>query len=153
MSREQPSDDAVARYTSDNVSLPERASPYPVSRLAPPIDIVDVARQIRDADRTLSMVTEQKLTLIADQIKELQARAHAILEAAELALDLHRVPCNFVKRVGATVHLYARKDGTRLFSIVGPEEWGGSPPFAFVASYRLGADMSFEPTSSGPSSP
>lgn len=144
MSRDQPSDDAVSRYTEVNVSLPERASPYPVSRLAPPIDIVDVARQIRDADHMLSTVTEHKLTLIADQIKELQAKARAILDAAELALDLHRVPCNFVKRVGATVHLYQRKDGTRLFSIVGPDEWGSSVPYTYVASYRLGADMSFD---------
>lgn len=145
MASETPKAEALVRYTSSNVEFVERASPYPVSRLAPPIDIVDIARQIRDADQLLSTVAEHKLAVIAEQIRNLQAKAKEILEAAQTAYDLHRVPCNFVKRVGAIVYLYQRSNGARLFSIVAPHEWGPAPPYAFVAAYRLGADMSYEP--------
>jgi hypothetical protein len=39
--------------------------------------------------------------------------------------------------------LYERADGHRFFSMLGPDEYGGSGPSGFVASYRYEHDESW----------
>jgi hypothetical protein len=126
----------------------DHASPYPVSRLAPPFGLVDLAREIQDADRVLGAVVGGQLEVIAEQIRGLQERARDILERADRAGQLHRAACNFRKRPGATYHLYRRPSGELYFSMLSPEDWGGSgtgggPPHPFEGSYRLEVDMSW----------
>jgi len=128
-----------------------RATTYPLSRLAPTFDLVDVAREIQEADRVLGAVVGGQLQLIADQIRALQAKAREILARAELASELHRATCNFKKRPGHAYHLYRRPCGEVYLSMLSPEEWGGQPPHDFLGSYRLEADMSWSAlTSSSP---
>lgn len=122
---------------------PERASPYPVSRLAPVINLVDVAREIQAADAILSVKMTAELAVIADQIKSLQERARAALAAAEVSARLHRAACTFKKRPGHVYHLYRKPSGALYFSMLSPEEWSGRCPDEFEASYRLGVDMTF----------
>lgn len=124
---------------------PARTSPYPVSRLAPAVDLVDVAREIERADEVIGSVVGGKLDVIAEQIRALQEQARGILEEARRDLDLHRATCSFPKRVGATYHLYERSNGELYFSMVSPDEWGGAPPHAFRGSYRLEGDQSWTP--------
>lgn len=123
----------------------DRSSPYPVSRLAPSMELVDLAKQIGEADAMLNTRVSAKLKVIADQVKALQAEARAILEETQRDQDLHRVQCNFKRQPGRIYHLYSRADGSRYFSMLSPEEWRGSPPHDFVGSYRLEADMSWTP--------
>ena len=133
------------KHRGDKHEGPARTSPYPVSRLAPAHDLVDVAREIERADRTLGAVVGGKLELIARQIRALQEEARAILEDTRRDLDLHRAKCAFVKRIGATYHLYEREGGGLYFSMLSPDDWGGAPPHAFVGSYRLEPDQSWTP--------
>ena len=123
------------------------ASRYPLSRLAPPFALVDVAREIEQADSMLGAVVSAELSMLADQIRELQARAHGVLERAKRDADLHRVECRFKKIPGKSYHLYERPDGARYFSQLSPDDWRGAPPHAFVATYRLEADLSFSDAS------
>lgn len=139
------SDDPHHRHGGDKHHGPARTSPYPVSRLAPSHDLVDVARQIERADATLGAVVGGKLELIARQIRSLQEEARVLLEATQRDLELHRAECAFVKRVGATYHLYERADGSLYFSMLSPDDWGGAPPHPFRGSYRLAPDQSFQP--------
>lgn len=124
---------------------PSAAAPYPLSRLAPRFDLVDVAREIQQADATLGSVTGAKLELLARQIRALQEQARAVLESARRDGELHRATCNFRKRPGQIYHLYRRPDGSRYFSMLSPEEWGGAPPHPHDGSYRLEADMTWTP--------
>jgi Protein of unknown function (DUF2452) len=119
----------------------ERASPYPLSRLAPPFDLVDVAREIQDADRMLGAVVGGQLDVIAKQIHALQDQARTLLEKARVAGELHRAACHFKKRPGHIYHLYRRADGVAYFSMLSPADWGGQPPHAFEGSYRLEVDL------------
>jgi hypothetical protein len=130
----------LARYTG-----PDHAAPYPISRMAPAFDLVDVAKQIQDADALLGTVTTGKLVILAEQIKRLQAEAMAMLEKTKLDAELHRVPCNFEKRPGGVVHLYERANGTRYFSLLAPDEWISKPAQTCLGSYRLESDASFTP--------
>ncbi|NUP07000.1 MAG: DUF2452 domain-containing protein [Polyangiaceae bacterium] len=120
-----------------------RSTTYPLSRLAPRIELVDVAREIQEADRMLGSVVSGQLEVIAEQIRNLQARARGILERAELASQLHRAQCNFKKRPGHVYHLYRRAAGDAYLSMLSPNEWAGAPPHAYEGSYRLELDMSW----------
>ncbi|MFO0546967.1 MAG: DUF2452 domain-containing protein [Polyangiaceae bacterium] len=119
------------------------ASPYPISRLSARIELLDVAREIQEADAMLGAVVGGQLDVIAHQIRVLQEQARAILDKAKLSQDLHRADCRFKKRPGAVYHLYRRSNGSLYFSMLSPEEWGGRPPHSFEGSFRLEADMSY----------
>ncbi len=122
---------------------PRQASPYPISRLAPVHDLVDVARQIQDADRMLGTVTGTRLQLLAKQIRALQEEARTILEAASRDAELHRAACHFQRRPGQTYHFYRRPEGTLYISMLSPADWHDHPPHEHAGSYRLEADMSW----------
>lgn len=123
---------------------PASSSPYPLSRLAPTFDLVDVAREIQKADAALGNVTVAKLRTIAEQIRALQAQAAAVLDDARRATALHHAICRFQKRPGHVYHLYLRADGARYFSMLSPADWGSTPD-AFEGSFRLEADMTWTP--------
>lgn len=135
--------DNYKKHQGDNHQSGGNQSPYPVSRLAPSIELVDLAKQIAHADNMLTTQTEGKLKVIADQIQRLQAAARDVLEEAQHAQSLHRAHCNFKRIPGRIYHLYQQSDGTLLFSMLSPEEWGGTPPYTFKGSYRLENDMSW----------
>ena len=54
------SDEDEATYGGTNVREREAASPYPVSRLAPSFRLVDLARQLEDADRVIVSVAHAR---------------------------------------------------------------------------------------------
>ncbi|MEZ4302000.1 MAG: DUF2452 domain-containing protein [Polyangiaceae bacterium] len=122
---------------------PRQASPYPISRLAPVHDLVDMAREIQEADRMLGTVAGNKLQLLAKQMRALQEEARAVLEAAHRDAELHRATCRFQRRAGHVYHFYRRPEGGLYLSMLSPDDWRGAPPHAFVGSYRLEADMSW----------
>lgn len=124
---------------------PDRNSPYPVSRLAPAFDLVDVAKEIQKADQMLGAVVGNQLEVIVDQIHALQAQARDILDRAQRDADLHRAECAFKRRIGQRYHLWERANGTLYFSMLSEDDWGGAAPHAFRGTYRLEADMSWTP--------
>lgn len=123
----------------------DHSAPYPVSRLAPSIELVDLAQQIQHADDVVTTRVSAKLQVIADQVKALQAEARVILEAARKDQELHRARCSFKRIPGKTYHLYRRGNGQTEFSMLAPEDWGARCPHEFIGSYRLEADMSWTP--------
>jgi hypothetical protein len=118
--REQPAEPTSSAATGGGYTGPTHASPYPMSRLAPAYDLVDVAKEIQEADEVLTAVVGDKLSLIAEQIRQLQEQ-------------------------GTVYHLYRRRGGeNRLyFSMLSPADWNGQPPDDFEGSYVLGVDSSF----------
>lgn len=145
------SDEGQKRHDGAKHDGPARTSPYPVSRLAPAHDLVDVAHEIALADRAIGSVVGGKLEVIARQIRALQEEARAILDDARRDLDLHRAEHAFVKRPGSIYHLYRRPDGRLYFSMLSPDDWRGAPPHPFEGSYRLEADQSWTPVDEIPS--
>lgn len=119
---------------------PARTSPYPMSRLAPAHDLIDVARQIAGADAMVGAVASARLETIARQIQALQDEARAVLEETARDLDLHRARCAFSKRPGQIYHVYRRETGEAWISMVSPDEWGETPP-GYFGSYRLELDQ------------
>ncbi len=139
------SDDDSARHGAGKHRGPDHNSPYPISRLAPAFDLVDVAREIQKANELIVDVASDKLRIIAEQIQALQAQAREILADAQRDAELHRAACNFVKRPGKTYHLYRKPHGPLYFSMLSPDDWNGHPPDAFEGSFRLEVDLSWTP--------
>ncbi|MGB1274343.1 MAG: DUF2452 domain-containing protein [Nannocystaceae bacterium] len=133
----------LTRATGPNHTGGDHTSPYPVSRMAPAIELVDLARQIERADHMLAVGVNGKLEIIAEQIRGLQKRAQEILDAAQRDAELHRARCNFVKRPGRVYHLY-RSDTEAYFSMLSPDDWRGQSPHAFAGSYELLTDMTWQ---------
>lgn len=131
------------KYRGEAHQGPDATAPYPVSRMAPAVELVDIAKEIADADSRVTQTASAKLRVIADQIRALQEEARQVLNQAQTDQALHRAQCNFKRIPGKIYHLY-RRDGERCyFSMLGPEEWGGAPPHEFVGSYRLENDRSW----------
>src|SRR5262249_44526743 len=118
---------------------PSRAAPYPLSRMAPSYDLVDIAAQIQRADQTLATITGGKLGMIADQIGRLQEQARVLLEKARRDAELHRARCLFEKKAGGVYHLYRKTTGDAelWFSRLGPDEWVTPQPQTFEGTFRL----------------
>jgi len=139
MSDDRPDD----KTDAPAAPLATRDAPYPMSRLSPRFDLVDLAAEIARADETVSLVASGKLEVIRQQIVALQDKARAILDEAAFAAELHRARCNFRKAPGKVYHLYRKSADELYFSMLSPEEWGGAPPHAFEGSYRLEPDQTF----------
>ncbi len=121
----------------------DATAPYPVSRMAPAFSLVDLAREISQADVTLASHANNKLKLIAKQIKQLQDEARQILDTTRRDQDLHRAECNFKRQPGQYYHLYKKPDGRLYFSMLSPGDWNDCPPHHFEGTYRLELDMSW----------
>lgn len=124
---------------------PDHAAPYPVSRMAPTIELVDLAQEIASADQMLGNLATAKLRTIADQMRALQAQARQVMAQVQQDQLLHRAQCNFQRHPGRIYHLYRKSAEQTYFSMLSPEEWRGAPPHEFLGSYRLEADMSWTP--------
>lgn len=125
---------------------PDNTAPYPVSRMAPAFDLVDLAKEIAAADNQIGNQVNGKLGVIAQQIRALQEQAREILQTASRDQQLHRARCNFKRTPGKTYHLYQKPDDTLYFSMLAPADWGGEAPHRFLGSYRLENDMSWTDT-------
>jgi hypothetical protein len=124
---------------------PERASPYAVSRLSGPVSLVDSAREIERADQWIASTSSAKLEQIAEQMRGLRRQAEQVLIEAQANAELHRAEARFTRHPGKVYHLYERSPGRRYWSLLGPDDWRGTPPHPFVGSYRLEGDQSWTP--------
>ena len=119
--------------------------PYAASRLGPSMELVDIAKEISQADAMVNTRVSAKLKVIADQIRHLQQEARDILEETQRDQQLHRAECNFKRIPGKTYHLYQKNNNHQYFSMLAPTDWGGHPPHTYLGSYRLENDMSWTP--------
>jgi hypothetical protein len=123
----------------------DHSASYPVSRMAPLFELVNLAKEISQADATLAAHASGKLRLIANRIKALQDEARQILEQTQHDQQLHRAQCNFKRQPGKIYHLYQKANGTSYFSMLTPANWGSKQPHTFLGSYQLQMDMSWTP--------
>ena len=140
-------DDAYKKYQGKKkTGTPDRSNPVPVSRLAPPIELVDLEKEIERANLLLNTRLSAKLSVIADQIRALQHEARKVLDETKNDQNLHLVRCAFKRRPGQIYHLYRHSNGSLYFSMLSPEDWHGNPPHPYEGSFLLEADMSWTPS-------
>ena len=89
--------------------------------------------------------TEMQLDQIREQVTLLAAQAEKIHQRVIISEKIYLADINFKPIIGHTYHLYERKNGKETLSMVGPDEWGKSIPFAkFVATVTLLSDHTWD---------
>lgn len=73
------------------------------------------------ADSFVRANAQNKLHIIAEQMRFLQSQAKKVLLEAKEHASLHHAACNFVKNPGHVYHLYERESGQCYFSMLSPE--------------------------------
>lgn len=85
--------------------------------------------------------TNMQLDQIRQQIELLAKQAQEIRKRKELSLMIYEARLSFKPQIGHVYHVYERKDGSHMLSLIAPNEWGGAGPFKqFISSVRLLAD-------------
>jgi hypothetical protein len=86
--------------------------------------------------------TNMQLEQIRRQIELLALQAQEIHRRKELSQIIYGAQLSFRPVIGQVYHLYERKDGSHLLSMISPTEWGaGGGPFKrCLASVKLLAD-------------
>ncbi|CAF0792290.1 unnamed protein product [Brachionus calyciflorus] len=108
-------------------------------------DLIALAQQIQNADKSVQSNVTNKLNIIIEQIQFLQEQARGILEKAKLEKELHQAACNILKRPGTVYYYYKRDSGQKYLTIMSPSDWGKTCPHEFLGAYRLEYDNSWVP--------
>jgi hypothetical protein len=88
--------------------------------------------------------TEMQLNQIKKQIELLADQANAIKKRVEISELIYQAEINFQPIVGHIYHLYQKKEGKHILSLIGPDEWGSNLPYEFKNSVRLLGDKTWE---------
>ncbi len=118
--------------------------PYAHSRGGAQITPIDKGKVKGRAMSAMYEQTDLDLAQIKEQIELLARQAKAIQDRVTISEEIYAAEMNFEPFIGKTYHLYRRSSGKPVLSLVSPEEWGGNPPFAFVATIRLMADHTWD---------
>ncbi|MGY6523320.1 MAG: DUF2452 domain-containing protein [Mongoliitalea sp.] len=95
-----------------------------------------VAAMHSQTDMQMAQIYQQ-MSLLAEQAKLIQKRV-------EVSERIYQSSMSFEPLINHVYYLYEKEDGTDFLSMVGPEEWGRSKKFIFVAEIKLLADHTWE---------
>jgi len=87
---------------------------------------------------------DTQMDQIREQIELLAAQAKKIQDRVAISEDIYLAEMNFKPIINHTYHLYAKADETKVLSMVGPNEWGKTKPYTFIATVKLLADHTWE---------
>ncbi|SEP58703.1 DUF2452 domain-containing protein [Neolewinella agarilytica] len=118
--------------------------PYAHERGGASIKPMDQGKVVGLAMSAMYEQTDMQLDQIKAQIELLARQANEIQNRMTISERIYEAEMGIDPIVGRTYHLYTRKDGTNVLSLVSPEEWGPKIPFAFVATIKLLADHTWD---------
>lgn len=121
---------------------------------SPVIRPIDKGKMKTRSLETAREQAEQQMSMLRKQADLLMRQARTIEERLRLAEEVYGSDMGFEPVVGQVYHLYVRKNGQKVLSMVGPEEWGGRSPFeSFATSVRLLGDKTWEAVGTAVASP
>ena len=97
--------------------------------------------------------TEMQLDQIRAQIELLAQQAAKIRDRVHISEQIYLAEMGFEPLVGFTYHLYERKTGEKVLSMIGPREWGAKAPMHFMASVRMLSDHTWDILETNPLEP
>ena len=88
--------------------------------------------------------TDVQLNQIRKQVELLVEQAQHIHRRVEVSEKIYKAEMGFKPILNKIYHLYERKNGEPVLSMVGPNEWGNSCPYTFVNSVKMMSDHTWE---------
>jgi len=88
--------------------------------------------------------TEMQMAQIRKQVELLIEQAETIRKRVHISEKIYLAEMNIKPLIGQLYHLYEKKNGKHVLSMISPEEWSGSCPYEFEASVKLLSDHTWE---------
>lgn len=133
-----------ASLHEDKEDLPPGTLPYAHTIGSAIIRPEDKGKIAAEALSAMRQQTAMQLNQIYEQMELLAQQAKTIRSRIEIAEMIYNADIGFHPLIDQVYHLYQRKDGRYLLSMIAPEEWRQPLPFQrFVASVRLLADYTW----------
>ena len=88
--------------------------------------------------------TELQLDQIREQVELLYQQAQNIKDRVRFSEAVYLAEVGFKPIINQTYHLYKKKNGKDVLSMVAPDEWGKNRPYTFQASLRMLSDHTWE---------
>ncbi len=104
----------------------------------------DVGRVKANALSAMNQQTELQLDQIREQIRLLAEQVERIEKRKQVSMLIYGSEMGFDPIIGHDYHLYRKKDGRLVLSMVKPTEWGRSMPYEHIASVRLLSDHTWD---------
>lgn len=84
--------------------------------------------------------TDSQFEQLKEQMETLVRQAKALQERIKVSEKIYLAELNFEPIIGKTYYLYQRPSEQYVVSMISPEEWGKSIPFAYIATVTLLSD-------------
>lgn len=132
---------------------PEAEEPIPNQSLSPiPVHVGSALIRPEDKGKIVSQAVEsmnhyanQELELLRTQAEVIMKQVRDIEARVEISQRIYEAEIRFQPKILGIYHVYEKKDGGTLLSMVGPEEWGNAMPYAaFIATVRLLGDHTWD---------
>ena len=128
----------------DKITETPSLLPYAHSVGGAIIKPIDQGRTRGLAMQAMYEQTETQLNQIKKQVELLISQAQEIHDRIRISESIYTAECRFQPVIGQRYHLYLKKDGGKVLSLIGPDEWGRTKPLEYEASVRLLADHTWD---------
>jgi len=128
----------------DKIAVDAHLLPYAYERGGMAIKPVDKGRVKGQAVSAMYEQTDTQLDQIREQVALLAAQAQKIHDRVEMSEKIYQAEMNFKPLMMHTYHLYEKKDGVFVLSMIGPNEWGRKKPYKFLYTAKLMSDHTWE---------
>lgn len=94
--------------------------------------------------------SDMQLDQIRDQVALLVQQAENIRRRVDISEKIYKAEMGFKPIISKNYHLYERKSSSKstksnwILSLVGPDEWGRSCPYDFLATVKLLSDHTWD---------
>jgi hypothetical protein len=142
--KEQKKESFINPIDIDKVAENPHSLPYAHTVGGVEIKPVDKGKVKGRAVKAMYKQTDMQLDQIRQQIELLARQARKIQERIAVSEQIYHAEMNFEPLIGFTYHLYERKNGKYVLSMVAPREWGAKPPYHFIATVELLSDHTWD---------
>lgn len=137
-------EDFINPIDKDKIAENPHTLPYSHTVGGVPIKPVDKGKVKGQAVAAMYEQTDIQLQQIKQQIDLLAEQARHIQKRVEISENIYLAEMNFKPLMGHIYHLYQRNSGAFVLSMIGPNEWGKSKPFLFLATVKLLSDHTWD---------
>lgn len=89
--------------------------------------------------------TESHMNQLKEQMQLIASQAQKLHARIEISEKIYAADMGFEPLIGHTYHLYERKNGQWVLSMVGPDDWGRSFPFEkFISTVKMLSDHTWD---------
>ncbi len=94
---------------------------------------------------SMEQQTHLQMKQIFEQMEKLAEQAERIRRRVEISHEIYGASIGFEPVIGQVYHLYERDNGKKVLSMIAPDEWGGSMPYAHhLESVKMLGDHTWE---------